>query len=295
METILETQELSKSYGSFQAVKKLNLKIGKGSICAFLGQNGAGKSTTIKMLLGMSRPSSGTGKIFGLDINNEEQSVKIRKRTAYVAEDKRLYDYMTVEQILRFTKYFFPLWRHDLEQKLVRMFELPSDRKIKKLSKGMRTKLALTLSLCRGCEFLILDEPTEGLDPLAIENLLEFIVRLAGEGISIFFSSHQIAEVEQIADHVCMIHKGSLLLDADMDTIKENFKYVRIAFAEHEVPVHFSPQGAKSVLRDGSTISFITDKNLDGLLSNPLLLGASHVDVEPISLKDIFLSYVKSN
>jgi len=295
MQPILETYDLSKSYGSFIAVKNLNLKIKKGSICAFLGQNGAGKSSTIKMLLGMSRPTSGQGKIFGLDVADEKQSIEIRTRTAFVAEDKRLYDYMSVGEILRFTKHFFPGWRQDLEKKLVGLFELPEDKKIRKLSKGMRTKLALTLSLARGSELLILDEPTEGLDPLAIENLLEFVIMLAGEGISVFFSSHQIAEVEQIADHVCMIHKGSLVLDADMDRIKEDFKYVRITFNGNEPPLNFSIEGARSIQKEGSTISFITDHNINGVFESANPYHPGNIDVEPLSLKEIFLALVKNN
>src|SRR5690349_1082040 len=118
MEKILETFDLSKSYGQMQAVDHLNIRMQQGSICAFLGQNGAGKSTTLRMLLGMIHPSSGTGKIFGYSIDNENESINIRKKVAFVAEDKRLYDYMTVEQLIRFTRSFFPNWREDLAEKL---------------------------------------------------------------------------------------------------------------------------------------------------------------------------------
>src|SRR6185312_5142004 len=218
---VIETVDLKKSYGKHAAVRGLNLSVQAGSVCAFLGRNGAGKSSTMRMLLGMVHPTSGTGSILGHSIDREKESLLIRQKVAFVAEDKRLYDGMTVEQIVRFTKSFFPRWNHDFECRLMEQFELPSERSIRQLSKGMRTKLTLLLGFARGCELLILDEPTEGLDPGAIEDVLQILVSLVAEGTTVFFSSHQIAEVEQIADHVLMIDRGQLVLDAPMDEVKE--------------------------------------------------------------------------
>jgi ABC-2 type transport system ATP-binding protein len=232
MATVIETIELSKNYGTHQAIRGMNLSVQAGSVCAFLGQNGAGKSSTIKMLLGMIHPTSGSGSIFGHRIDKESDSLKIRQKVAFVAEDKRLYDYMSVNQIIRFTKSFFPRWDHALEARLLEQFELPPERKIRQLSKGMRTKLALLLGFARGCELLILDEPTEGLDPVAIEAVLQIVVSLAAQGTTIFFSSHQIAEVEQVADHVLMIDRGKLVLDAPMDRVKEQYRHIQAVFTE---------------------------------------------------------------
>jgi ABC-2 type transport system ATP-binding protein len=264
----------------------------QGSICAFLGQNGAGKSTTLRMLLGMIHPTSGTGKIFGYSIDNENESINIRKKVAFVAEDKRLYDYMTVEQLIRFTRSFFPNWREDLSEKLRARFELPLDRKIKKLSKGMRTKLALVLAVGRGSDLLILDEPTEGLDPVAVEIMLETVVSLTAEGKSILFSSHQIAEVEQIADHVLIIDHGKLILDTNMDKLKEDYKYIRIIY---ENPKHASGMNVNCIRRktEGSMVSIISNGNIEEIVHTAELFGATNIDVEPISLKEIFLEMVK--
>ena len=123
MGAVIETNELKKSYGKHEAVKGLNLAVQDGSVCAFLGQNGAGKSSTIKMLLGMIHPTSGTGSIFGHRIDNERESLLIRQQVAFVAEDKRLYDYMTVVEILRFTRSFFPNWNDDFERHLLDRFD----------------------------------------------------------------------------------------------------------------------------------------------------------------------------
>ena len=162
---VIETADLRKTYGDVEAVRGLNLQVPAGSIYGFLGRNGAGKTTTIKVLLGMARPTGGRARVFGLAADVQETSVHIRRRTGFVGEDKGLYDFMRVGEMIRFTAPLFPRWRADLEERYVRKFELPLDRKIKLLSRGMRTKLALLLALSRGAELLILDEPTSGLDP----------------------------------------------------------------------------------------------------------------------------------
>lgn len=122
---VIETTDLRKHYGHVEALRGLDLEIPRGSICGFLGRNGSGKTTTIKVLLGMVRPTSGTARVFGLPADRQQESVRIRQRTGFVSEDKDLYEYMTVEEIVRFTAAFYPRWRHDLEQRYMGAFELP--------------------------------------------------------------------------------------------------------------------------------------------------------------------------
>ena len=128
------------------------------------------------MLLGMIRPSAGSGKVLGKSIDDAKHSVHLRGQVAYVSENKQLYGYMTVEQMIRFTRSFYSDWRVDIERRLLSTYELPLNRKIDSLSKGMRTKLALLLAFARQPEVLILDEPSEGLDPMGIEQMLESLV-----------------------------------------------------------------------------------------------------------------------
>jgi ABC-2 type transport system ATP-binding protein len=294
MATVIETIELKKNYGDHEAVRSLNLSVQAGSVCAFLGQNGAGKSSTIKMLLGIIHPTSGKGTIFGHRIDKERESLLIRERVAFVAEDKRLYDYMSVSQIIRFTRSFFPRWNHTLETDLLKRFELPPERKIRQLSKGMRTKLALLLGFARGCELLILDEPTEGLDPVAIEDVLQIVVSLAAEGTTIFFSSHQIAEVEQVADHVLMIDRGKLVLDAPLDRIKEQYRHIQAVFTEPIEERDLRLPGIERVRVEGRTASVVASHNVDSIVEHVRMLRAGSIDVLPISLKEIFLEKVKA-
>ena len=294
MAAVIETIELKKNYGNHEAVHGLTLSVQAGSVCAFLGQNGAGKSSTIKMLLGMIHPTSGRGSIFGHRIDKERESLLIRQKVAFVAEDKRLYDYMSVAQIIRFTRSFFPRWDHYLEDRLLKQFELPPERKIRQLSKGMRTKLALLLGFARGCELLILDEPTEGLDPFAIEDVLQIVVSLAAQGTTIFFSSHQIAEVEQVADHVLMIDRGKLVLDAPMDRVKEQYRHIQAVFPEPVEERDFRLPGIEKVSVVGRTVSFVASHNVDSIVEHARMLHAGSIDVLPISLKEIFLEKVKA-
>jgi len=145
----IHTQALTKRYGTFDAVRALDLKVARHGITGFLGRNGAGKSSTIRLLLGMSRPTSGTGTVVGRRIDDPRESLEMRHRVAYVAEDKQTYAYMTVEQMIRFTQSFYEDWQPALERRLIGEYGLPLHRKVKALSKGMRTKLALLLALAR--------------------------------------------------------------------------------------------------------------------------------------------------
>ena len=224
----IETIDLWKRYGDIDALRGLDLKVPTGSICGFLGRNGAGKTTTIKVLLGMARATKGEARLLGAPASD----AAVRRRVGFVSDEKDLYDYMTVEEIIAFTRPFFPKWRTDLEQKYRQKFELPGPRAIKDLSRGTRTKLALLLALCRGADLLILDEPTSGLDPAMAEDVLQALVgHVAGEEMTVFFSSHQIAEVDQIADHIAIVDRGHMVLAGALDDVRERYQRVQLVFA----------------------------------------------------------------
>jgi ABC-2 type transport system ATP-binding protein len=288
---VIETNDLNKSYGQVAAVRALSLSIKPHQITAFLGLNGAGKSTTIRMLLGMIRPSSGTGH----RIDDANESVGLRRKVAYVSENKQLYDYMTVEQIIRFTRPFYPDWSLDRERRLLNAYELPLKRRIKSLSKGMRTKLALLLALARKPELLILDEPSEGLDPIGIELMLESLVAQNSEGTTVFFSSHQIPEVERIADHVCLLHQGSLVLDASLDDMRQSYRQIDLVFPSLPNESDVRVAGVESIRASGRQMSVVVSRNAEMLIERAHDLHASSVEVSPIGLREIFLQTVKGS
>lgn len=292
---VILTHGLTKSYGKEEVVKRLNLSVKPNCITAFLGRNGAGKSTTLKMLLGMVRPSSGEGTVLGKRIADAEENRQLRQKVAYVAEAKPLYGYMTVEQTLRFASSFYPDWRVDDEKKLLRDFELPPHAKVRTLSKGMRTKLALLLALARRPELLILDEPSEGLDPVGIEYLLQTLVALSAEGVAVFFSSHQIAEVERIADHVCILEKGCLLVDASLDELRQFYRRIDLVFSSDPPQQEFCISGIERIRTYGRQMSVIASKNADAVVERAHHLNVISVEVAPLGLREIFLETVKEN
>jgi ABC-2 type transport system ATP-binding protein len=289
----IETTQLRKTYESVDALRGLDLRVPAGSIFGFLGRNGAGKTTTIKVLLGMARPTSGTARVFGLAAAAPDASVEIRRRVGFVSDDKDLYGGMTVAEMIGFTAGFFPRWRKDLEQRYTRSFELPADRKVKALSRGTRTKLALLLAFCRGAELLILDEPTSGLDPAMTEEVLQMLVRhVADGGVTVFFSSHQIAEVDQIADHVAIVDRGQTVVAGALDDLREGYRRIQFVFDAEAPDASFRAPGVQRVARKGRALTVLSSAGAEDIVAEGRALNARSVDVMPVSLKDIFLEAV---
>jgi len=287
---IIETSALTKTYDGTEALRGLDLSVPPGSICGFLGRNGAGKTTTIKILMGMARPTSGSATVFGLDAASPEKSVEIRSRIGFVSEEKDLYPPLTVEEMVRFTAAFFPGWRRDLEQRYLHELELPRDRKVRALSKGTRTKLAIVLALCRGAELLILDEPTSGLDPAMAEEVLRAIVgQVADAGTTVFFSSHQIAEVDQIADRIVIVDRGRAAISGVLDDLRASYRRIQAVFEGEAPSPIFRSSGVVRTRRDGRVLSILASGNFDTVMAEARSLGPVSVEAVAVGLKEIFL------
>jgi ABC-2 type transport system ATP-binding protein len=293
---IIETSQLCKSYKDKPALRGLDLRVPAGSIFGFLGRNGSGKTTTIKTLMGLLRADSGGAHVFGTPVANADRSAEIRSRIGFVTEDKELYPYMTVEQIIRFTRPFFLKWRDDLEKRYLQTFELPPKCKIPDLSKGMRSKLMLLLAISRGAELLILDEPTDGLDPAATEDVLRELVTIAASsGTTMFFSSHQLVEVELIADHIGIIDRGRMVVTGSLDDMKLRYQRLQVVCVDSvELPTRWA-DGVESVRQEGRMISILASHNVDAIIEQAQSLPGAVVERFPVTLKEIFLGHVRSN
>jgi len=292
---VIETIGLRKRYADADALAGLDLAVQRGSIFGFLGRNGAGKTTTIKTLLGMVRPTGGEARVFGLAAVDADAGLEIRRRTGFVSEDKDLYDAMTARAIIAFTRPFFPRWRRDLEETYVRAFELPLDRKVKALSRGTRTKLALLLALCRGAELLVLDEPTAGLDPAMTEEVLQALVRHAArEEMTIFFSSHQIAEVDQIADRIAIVDRGRTVVSGGLEDLRDSYRRIQLVFAGDAPEPAFRAPGVVRTRRDRRVLTVLCDAGADAIVDEARALNPVSVDFAPVTLKEIFLETVVS-
>jgi ABC-2 type transport system ATP-binding protein len=291
---LIDTQGLSKSYSGKPALRGLNLAVPRGSICGFLGRNGAGKTTTLKLLLGMLRPDAGQIRLFGEAVESEASSIAAQRRIGFVSEDKELYPFMTVGQTIRFTRPFFPGWRRDLEERYLELFRLPLHQAVPKISKGMRTQLMLLLAMARGADLLMMDEPTSGLDPAMTEDILRALADLAAGGeTTIFFSSHQLAEVEQICDRVCIIDEGQAVIDGDLDELKSQYRRILLTFEGEPSGALANLTGVDHLRQRGRTASLLTHGNVDALVERARELGPTSVEVRPVTLKELFLDHVR--
>jgi len=218
-ELVIHTQGLSKSFGDVHALKLLDLKVPKHSIFGFLGPNGAGKTTTLKLLLGLIKPSSGSGRIFGMDIVNE--SVDIRKRVGYLAQDPCFYDYMTARETLRFkARFYYTGPKNEVEARIDETLELVglSDKADKGFSGGERQRLGIAQAQINYPELLILDEPAAALDPMGRRDVLEIMERLQKYS-TIFYSTHILDDVQRVSDSVAIVNHGELVAQAPIEDL----------------------------------------------------------------------------
>lgn len=206
-EPILEIRGLCKSYGSVEVLHGLDLQVRRGEVYGFLGRNGAGKSTTIRILMGISRADAGELRLFGETADH--RSLALRQRVGYVAQEQNFYGWMTPLGLGRFVRGFYPRWRQEIFLDLLQRLDLPIRRKVRTFSGGMKVKLALALALAPDPELLILDEPTAGLDPVARREFLEMVRQQAqSSGRTTFFSTHLIDEIEFAAHRLGVVDAG---------------------------------------------------------------------------------------
>ena len=227
---IIRLDNVTKRYGRELALDGVTFEVPHGVIFALLGENGAGKTTTIRALLGLGQPDAGKLEVLGLDCRT--QGLEIRQRAGCVFEKPTLYEWMTVDEIGWYTSGFYGAGFLPRYRQMAAQFELPATRKIKELSKGMKAKVALALSLGHDPELLILDEPTSGLDPMVRREFLERMVDRTATGKTVFLSSHQIHEVERVADMVAILRHGKLLLCERLDQLKEEITELTVTLAE---------------------------------------------------------------
>ena len=288
-ESAIATDGLTKRYGSLCAVSELNLNVPRGSIYGFLGRNGAGKTSTIKMLLGLTRLTSGSAQVLGMDVRLGQ--LAILQRTAFVSEKKTLYPSFTASELVRFSRGFYPGWSDRAVEKYARLLEIPMKQRFEKLSNGNQTKVYLLLALSQGADLLVLDEPTTALDPLSVDQFLRVLAEDAAErGSTIFFSSHQMEQVEQIADYVGLIEQGKLLVESRLDDIKSGFRL--ITAAGNGLPTRITSQ-VLSVDMEGGFYRYVITKGGEEFAEALSRNGATVTGMVPLNLREIFLQLVR--
>ena len=219
-EAVIEVMELTRRFDSNTALDRVSLSIPRGAVYGLVGANGAGKTTLIKHILGLLKAQTGSVRVFGLD--PVADPVGVLSRIGYLSEENDLPGWMRVEELIRYSRAFYPAWDDEYAEELRRSFALDPAAKVKTLSKGQKARLGLLIALAYRPDLLVLDEPSSGLDPIVRRDILGAIIRtIADEGRTVLFSSHLLEEVEQVADHVTMINKGKIVLSAPLEDIRE--------------------------------------------------------------------------
>lgn len=231
MDSVIRLENVTKRYGAQVALDRVSFDVPSGVVCALLGENGAGKTTAIRILLGLTHCDEGSAHVLGLDSGREGQ--RVRSQVGYVPERPTLYEWMTVSEIGWFTAGFYGSGFLERYVRLTSDYQLPPKRKIKSLSKGMRAKVSLALALAHEPALLILDEPTSGLDTLVRREFLEGMVDIAAAGRTVFLSSHQIGEVERVADIVAIMRAGKLLAVERLEDLKDQIRELTITLADN--------------------------------------------------------------
>ncbi|MGQ0634149.1 MAG: ABC transporter ATP-binding protein [Planctomycetaceae bacterium] len=291
MPNALETRGLTKYYGGRPVVHALDLKVPVGCVYGFLGRNGAGKSTTIRMLTGMVAPDFGEARVLGE--NAAELPPAVRARVAYIAEGHPLYGWMTIEAIERFTRPFYPRWNQTLFNQIIDHFELSRRKKIRKLSNGQRAQVSLALAVAPDPELLILDDPTLGLDTVVRRDFLESLIQIIQRaGRTILFSSHILGDVERVADRIGILVDGVLRVDCPTEHFKQALRKVVLEFAGAPKPFPAMPGIVSDCVvgrRRELVIANYSDAHRDAAES----LHPQSIDVLEMNLEDAFIEYTR--
>lgn len=291
----IEIEQLTRFYGRTEAVHDLTLEVPEGSVCALLGPNGAGKSTLLKVLVDLLRPTRGKTRLLGVD--SRRLSPKDRTQIAYLDENQQQFDWMSVRQFLDFCRAFYPNWDRDFEAKLLAQFDLPQERKLKDLSRGMRMKALLTSVLAFRPKVLILDEPFSGFDPVVRDDVTRGLLEAAQGGEwTVLLSSHDIEEVERIADRIVMLDTGHLRLDSSVETLLGRFRRMEVNLQDGPAILEGRPGSWLQLERSGDRVSFV-ESQYERLQTETACrhhFPEAAVRAQPMTLREIYLALARS-
>ena len=293
IQTIIQTQGLTKRFGKTEALSGVGLEVPGGAIYALVGANGAGKTTLIKLLMNILAPTAGSARVLGID--SQQLRGTALARIGYVSENQEFPEWMTVAGMLEYLRPFYPTWDRALEGQLLRQFDLPAGRKLKQLSRGQRMKAAMASALAFRPSLLVLDEPFAGLDPLVRDELMEGLLDRAPE-TTIFLSSHDLAEIESFSSHVGYLEQGRLLFSEEMDVLAGRFREVTVTLEGAGFSGGILPPSWLQYEASASMVRFV-ESAWRGEESQAELgkrfPGARSLEVEAMPLRAIFLVIAK--
>ncbi len=280
---------LSRRFGDKTALDNVSLYVPRGGVFGLVGENGAGKTTLIKHILGLLRAETGSVRVFGLD--PVADPVGVLGQIGYLSEEPDLPGWMRVEELIRYTRAFYPKWDPEYAEKLRAQFGLNPESRLNTLSKGQQAKAGLLIAQAHRPELLLLDEPSSGLDPIVRHDILEAVIRtVADEGRTVFFSSHLLEEIERVSDHIAMLHQGRMVLCGSLDEIKGQHRRFTLHFdaAQPKPPV---VAGALSVTGTGKEWAVMCNGARNEMPSLVAGLKARVVEERVPSLNEIFVAH----
>ena len=289
---IIDIKDLTKFYGKSRGIENVNLEIGRGEVFGFIGPNGAGKSTTIRILMNLIFPTGGSARIMGMDV--VRQTKEIKGKTGYIPSDANAYSFMEVEEFLNYSARFYDVQDAGSRIKeLTNTFELDLKRKISDLSTGNRKKVSIVQSLVHRPALLIMDEPTAGLDPLMQSLFFDLLRKENQRGMTIFFSSHILGEVQMFCRRVAIIKEGKIIQLEDIDTLrKKQLKKITIEFIDLVEPADLSFPGIVNLVTGPENrLSFMFSGNINELVSFLSGTRINNLMIEEPSLDEIFMHY----
>jgi len=293
----VETHALGRRFGRTEAVRDLNLTVARGSIYGLVGPNGAGKTTTLRMLVNLIRPTSGHASVLGKDSRRLQD--RDLRRIGYVGDPSTLPRWMSVGRLIAHCRPLYPEWDDAFCGRLLARFHLPVERKVGRLSRGERVKLALLLSLAFRPELLVLDEPFSGLDPLVREELSQGALELAIEGDwSVLIASHDIAEIERLADHVGYLDEGTLVFSEPLAELQERYRAVEAMLPGTDEPDGSYPESWLDVERAGRIMRFVDrayDRDKTSHDLRRMFPGIQEHTASAVPLQRVFLAHARES
>jgi ABC-2 type transport system ATP-binding protein len=290
MSDILKVRNLFKRFGKNRVLEDLSMTLEEGKVYGLLGKNGEGKTTLVRMIMGVIPPDYGEICFKNKKIRFHDAAYK--KEIGYIPEDAFFYSWMKIEDLFDFNASFYPAWDAKKAAEYLERFALDKRKRIGKLSRGMKLKLGLAVALASKPKLLILDDPTSGIDVPTRQDFLKNIIReLSEAGTTVLFSTHLVHELERIVEQIGILHKGSLVLEENFERVKNGTRRVRITFAD-SAPERLDIQGILALRKEDHSVEYViypwNEEKQAKLGSIP---GAS-LEVEPLTLEEIFISFV---
>ncbi len=290
----IETDKLTKYYGKDRGIIDLNLKINEGEIFGFIGPNGSGKTTTIRLFLSLLFPTSGSGKIFHYDIVKD--GPRIKKIVGFIPTEVNYYENMTVKELIEYSARFYKISLDHRFNQLVDALDLDLSRKIDDLSMGNKKKVAVVQSLIHNPRLLILDEPTSGLDPLIQNHFFDILNEQNEKGTTIFFSSHVLSDVEKFCHRVAFIKDGRIVNEDDINSLKEKLlSRITYRLKEGKDDITLQTPGVISVEKNKNSTSFLYKGEISILLKELSQMPVEKITITEPDLEEVFMHYYESD